>query len=318
MSSNDSTVSANIVIQTPLFDKLLSKFLEHIFVSTPFLFFSISIYLTISLFNSQIWIAMLLYLTFIIFDTAPSSGGRKVTGKFSIIRTKIVDNCAKYFPWEIVADGKLNENEGPYLFVCHPHGLWGFGTWMTIAGSTFMEKYPKINAYVATINISFLIPFIRDILLSFGFIPVTKTSIKSILKKGKSYAAAIVVGGAAESLLMKPGTNRLVLNRRKGFVKLAIQTGAHLVPVYSFGETNTYNMYSNAYIAIAQKYIAKILGTPIWTVVGDPVIVEKNQNPSQEEIDALHAKYVSALRTLYAKYRDQYDSDRIEELSFWE
>ena len=35
---------------------------------------------------------------------------------------------------------------------------------------------------------------------------------------------------------MKPGTLDLVLKNRKGFVKIAIQTGASLVPVISFGE----------------------------------------------------------------------------------
>jgi len=46
----------------------------------------------------------------------------------------------------------------------------------------------------------------------------------------------IVVGGAQESLLAKPGSLRLVLQRRKGFCRVAIRTGAWLVPVLSFGE----------------------------------------------------------------------------------
>ena len=45
----------------------------------------------------------------------------------------------------------------------------------------------------------------------------------------------IVVGGARESLDAQPHSLRLVLKRRKGFVKLAIRTGADLVPVLAFG-----------------------------------------------------------------------------------
>ena len=45
----------------------------------------------------------------------------------------------------------------------------------------------------------------------------------------------IVVGGARESLDARPQSLRLVLKRRKGFVKLAIRTGADLVPVLAFG-----------------------------------------------------------------------------------
>ena len=48
-------------------------------------------------------------------------------------------------------------------------------------------------------------------------------------------AITIVVGGARESLDAQPHSLRLVLKRRKGFVKLAIRTGADLVPVLAFG-----------------------------------------------------------------------------------
>ena len=50
----------------------------------------------------------------------------------------------------------------------------------------------------------------------------------------------IVVGGARESLDARPQSLRLVLKRRKGFVKLAIRTGADLVPVLAFGGTHPF------------------------------------------------------------------------------
>ncbi len=46
-------------------------------------------------------------------------------------------------------------------------------------------------------------------------------------------------GGATEALYASPGRNTVVLKKRLGFVKLAIQKGAYLVPVYAFGENNT-------------------------------------------------------------------------------
>lgn len=47
-----------------------------------------------------------------------------------------------------------------------------------------------------------------------------------------------MVGGAQEALNARPGVYKIVLRQRKGFVKLAIQTGSTLVPVFSFSEVD--------------------------------------------------------------------------------
>lgn len=43
--------------------------------------------------------------------------------------------------------------------------------------------------------------------------------------KGSGNAVFVVVGGAAEALLCRPGVSTLYLKQRKGFVKLALKTG---------------------------------------------------------------------------------------------
>ena len=53
-------------------------------------------------------------------------------------------------------------------------------------------------------------------------------------------ACVLVVGGAEEALDAHPGHNILTLNKRKGFIRLAITTGAYLVPCYGFGENDIY------------------------------------------------------------------------------
>lgn len=74
----------------------------------------------------------------------------------------------------------------------------------------------------------------------------TATKIASKLPKRRApedfqgRSVMVVVGGAKESMLSDPGENTLVLEKRKGFVKMAMRTGAHLVPVYSFGENDVY------------------------------------------------------------------------------
>ena len=51
-------------------------------------------------------------------------------------------------------------------------------------------------------------------------------------------AIVLVLGGAAESLNAHPGRLELVLRSRKGFVRIALQTGASLVPCLGYGEND--------------------------------------------------------------------------------
>jgi 2-acylglycerol O-acyltransferase 2 len=77
--------------------------------------------------------------------------------------------------------------------------------------------------------------------IALGLCSVSKKSVETILTKGPGHSCTIVVGGASEALYAFPGTANLVLKRRMGFIKMAIKTGAHLVPIFAFGENGTLN-----------------------------------------------------------------------------
>lgn len=46
----------------------------------------------------------------------------------------------------------------------------------------------------------------------------------------------ILPGGIAEIFTSTPGKHVVVFNRRRGIVKLALETGAHILPSYVFGK----------------------------------------------------------------------------------
>jgi len=48
--------------------------------------------------------------------------------------------------------------------------------------------------------------------------------------------------------------------------------------------------------------------------VGSPIPVCKVANPSQEEIDKLHSRYIEDLKELYEKYKDKYHPTDTSEL----
>lgn len=76
----------------------------------------------------------------------------------------------------------------------------------------------------------------------YGYIDCSKESIHHALtEEGTGRVVVLVVGGADEALEAFPGRNTLTLARRQGFVREALKAGAHLVPVYSFGENDIFN-----------------------------------------------------------------------------
>lgn len=156
-------------------------------------------------------------------------------------------------------------------------------------------------------------------------------------------AITIVVGGAAESLDAQPYSMRLVLKKRKGFIKMALRTGADLVPVLAFGENDLYDQVtSNSHPSIhkAQLLIKKLLGftiplfhargvfnydvglmpyrRPLNIVVGRPIKVTQSVLPQQEEIDRLHEQYVKELESIWNSWKDGFAKDRKGELEILE
>jgi hypothetical protein len=49
-------------------------------------------------------------------------------------------------------------------------------------------------------------------------------------------------------------------------------------------------------------------------VVGAPIPVEKCENPSKDQIDELHAKYVKALIELFDTHKEEYGVPKEKEL----
>jgi 2-acylglycerol O-acyltransferase 2 len=156
-------------------------------------------------------------------------------------------------------------------------------------------------------------------------------------------AITIVIGGARESLDAQPRSLRLVLKRRKGFVKMAIRTGADLVPVLSFGENDLYDQFTadaHPRIHKFQLLVKKFLGftvplfhargvfnydvglmpyrRPLNVVVGRPIRVVKDAKPRQEDIDRVHGEYVDELSRLWDLWKGEFAKGREGEMEIVE
>lgn len=114
-----------------------------------------------------------------------------------------------------------------YLFGYHPHGVISCGLINLATNvSGFDQLFPGLTTHPLTLKMQFYIPFRREYIMLGGGSEVSEANIRYLMKKpGKGHVAIVVIGGAEEAIHAAPGTAKLVLNDRKGFIRIAIENG---------------------------------------------------------------------------------------------
>ncbi|KAH0822391.1 hypothetical protein GEV33_000400 [Tenebrio molitor] len=106
----------------------------------------------------------------------------------------------------------------------------------------------------------------------------------------------------------QPGKYKFVVKNRKGFVKVTLRNGSPLVSVVSFGETDLFDQ-------LVQEFIRKYLGVAPVIINGrglfhgnsqSPPSHTKIANPTNEQVEELHSKFVQSLITLFEEYKYKY------------
>jgi len=129
------------------------------------------------------------------------------------------------------------------------------------------------------------------------------------------YSVGVLPGGIREQLMPDDPEGRTVvtLRRRRGFVRLAMQYNAQLVPVLGFGERQVYRTV-NALVGLRKALRRLRIGIPLvygrwftWmphrvpfkVVIGKPLAVEHIEDPSDEQVDRVLEKYIAAMEELH-------------------
>uniref|UniRef100_A0A8C8LXK6 Acyltransferase n=1 Tax=Oncorhynchus tshawytscha TaxID=74940 RepID=A0A8C8LXK6_ONCTS len=279
--------------------------------------------LMVYLLLTSLWPLPVLYLIWQLTDWhTPERGGRRS----SFVRNwKVWKYVRDYFPMKLVKTAELNPNEN-YILGCHPHGVLSIGAFASFSTEAcgFMDLFPGVRSCLCILGGLFKIPLYREYAMATGCCPVSKPSLKHLLSNsGQGNAVVIVIGGAAESLLSLPGVNTVVMKQRKGFVRVALEFGANLVPVYSYGENNIFRqvIFSEGSVGWRfQQLFKKIMSfspclfvgehwfwmpyhCPVTTVVGSPIPVPKRPSPTQEEVDHYHGLYMESLVKLFNEHK---------------
>ncbi|KAK3641022.1 diacylglycerol O-acyltransferase 1 [Elasticomyces elasticus] len=292
-----------------------------------------------------LWPILLPYLLYVLLSRA-SIDGRLSQRSEWCRRSKVWSLFAGYFPARLHRTEELVATR-KYVFGYHPHGIISHGAFAAFGTEAlgFAQLFPGIVNTLLTLDANFRIPLYRDYALRMGLASVSRESCENILSKGgpngegMGRAITIVVGGARESLDAKPRTLRLVLKRRKGFVKLAIRAGADLVPVLSFGENDLYDQFDGAahpYVHKAQMFVKRVAGftvplfhargvfnydvglmpyrRPINIVVGRAIRVQQFKNPGVGYVDEIHGAYMRELERIWEEWKGEFARGREGEM----
>ncbi|XP_031639967.1 2-acylglycerol O-acyltransferase 2-like [Contarinia nasturtii] len=292
------------------------------------------------------------YLAFIYYDRNTGISGGRGAGVPWVRGWNIWKHAINYFPLDLVKTADLPSDRN-YLICCFPHGILSLGVLMTcnVSHSKWSTLFPKIRSKCTTLSMNLILPITRELLFSLGACSVAASSLTKLMEqsndpKDKSNqdgytanAAALIVGGAQESFYALPNTYKCVLKNRKGFVRIALKTGASLVPAISFGENDlfeiieyppgswrrflqdTFKRYTklapihfNGRGILQYNYGIVPKRQPVTTVIGAPIHLEKNPNPTQDEVNKTHDLFCAQLRELFETHKSKYveNSDKVE------
>lgn len=221
----------------------------------------------------------------------------------------------RYFSMKVVKEAPLSLDK-KYLFVTAPHGVFPF------ANLSLMPSLPYVvgvgtHALVATAVMH--CPIFRQCIALLGAIDCSAPIAKNALSQGRSLG--IIVGGIAEIFESTKNDEIVVLKKRKGFVKLALQTGTAMIPVYAFGNTEVLSCIADPW-GILQRISRKLKFSltipfgrfflpiprhvPLAVVMGKPIEVPVKTNPTNEEIDHYHRIFVEEITNLFNRHKAAY------------
>jgi 1-acyl-sn-glycerol-3-phosphate acyltransferase len=217
----------------------------------------------------------------------------------------------------------------PTFYAVHPHGAFCLG-WAILFASDFME-----NVRFCFAPGLYYSPFFRIFSLMVGTPgKADKKAMVSYMKEGKHLA--LPPGGFEEATITSTIQDRVFIKKRAGFVKLCLQHGYSIVPVYCFGENETYfNMQGFWRLRLKMNSLS-VPAILIWgsrflpllpkrsrhglvIVAGKRLDVPKIENPTREDVKLWHDKYMAALLKIFEdhKYEAYGDDAKTMKLELW-
>ncbi|CAI5728839.1 unnamed protein product [Peronospora effusa] len=157
-------------------------------------------------------------------------------------RDGIDDNkCSKEIASKTIEENNLLPFVKPddhALFAFHPHGVLPNG--FAFNGAHHMGFLHSNCRWLVSENL-FWFPGMKDLLHWMDFSCVAKSTFHRFMATGQN--VCLLPGGFEEATIYERGKHRVYIKKRFGFIKLALQHGYKVHPVYTFGEEYAYHTF---------------------------------------------------------------------------
>lgn len=226
-----------------------------------------------------------------------------------------------YFGMRLLRDTKKPfgmDNNEKYIFGYHPHAVIPLAAGWCSHTSQWNDQLPGIKPSVLTSSILHNIPIARDVIQWSGGRDVSRKSFSNALRTVGS--VLLIPGGQREMIGSSSASKAICINvKHKGFIRLGLEHGASLVPVYNFGGHRTFDnipfphswqrwcmsaLRANILFLPYGNWLFVPRTGPLTIVVGAPLRKVCDATPTEEQVTLMHRRYYTSLRELFEKYKD--------------
>lgn len=251
----------------------------------------------------------------------------------------IADQSKKYFALETILEdedtlSRLSQNRIGTMFAIEPHDILSFGCFAFHPSLNMLPPGGMRDSFRCLVSSAIMnTPILRHIMWWMCCDSVEKSVFRGHLQQKSSIV--FVPGGMQEVTLMdplKPEELVLYLRHRKGFIKIALELGTPVVPVFTFGLDGSYAYHVPRGETILR--LSRIMGflpvlfwgrwgvpfgiprpQQITVVVGKPIEVPcLGDSIRGEDVDKYHSIYIEELEALFERHKMGKESYRDRKL----
>jgi hypothetical protein len=238
----------------------------------------------------------------------------------SLLALQFIHPMLSYFDFESIyhldseSTIRTSMNNGTsYIFAAQPHGVLSY---VGMCAATY-NPTDTLTVPTAAASVVLRTPLLKNIMGIFNLVDASAHNLQRLFRERKS--VLIYIGGIAELFKSCRSEERLYLQQRKGFIKLALkQENVDIVPVYLFGNTSVLSVMKHGPLAALSRKLQASL-TLFWGkfylpiprdekllyVIGKPLGLPYISNPTQEDIDKWHAIYCEEVRKIFEMYKER-------------